>query len=124
MNNSATIKEFAERLRNLNESLFGGQGFASAIGLQLSLDLAKHHPFVGSLPVPGGGANRNFRLTGMIIESIEIVPGSGSSACVSLVFKDPDSYHKDFFLDKALEAAALKTGDELDRLLLKSGMTV
>jgi hypothetical protein len=116
-------KEMLEGLKKLQNSIFGSEKFISEAALQLSAGLAKHHPFIGSLAVPGGATNMNFRLTGMIIEKMMITPVNTTTAYITLTVKDPDSYHKDLFLDKALEFALSKIREEVDTLFTVCGLS-
>lgn len=120
MKTSTLINEFREGLNFLETQFFEKERLSAKAALQLAVSLAAKHPFVGLLPVQGGGTNRDFKLTGMIIENITIVPKSSIEAQISIEFKDPDSYHKDFFLDSAVNAAAAAVEDELGKILTES----
>lgn len=121
MQNSSAAAETAECFKSLFATLFGSQRLISKAASQYAAGLAALHPFVGSLPVSGGGKNENFRLTGVIIESITVNEQSPTSAAITLNIKDPDSYHKDIFLDGALDMAAPKIEEELGAILSECG---
>jgi hypothetical protein len=122
MSNSAVIEDFRKGIKYLEHQVFETGRLSGKAALQLAIGLAVYHPFVGVLPVAGGATNKDFRLTGMIIEDITISSKGPVESQISVAFKDPDSYHKDLFLDEAVEFASKAAEDELDAILTESGL--
>jgi hypothetical protein len=122
MINSAIIEDFRKCMKYLERQVFETGRLSGKAALQLAVGLAAYHPFIGSLPVAGGATNKNFRLTGMIIENIAISSTGPTESQISVTFKDPDSYHKDLFLDEAVGFASKAAEEELGAILTESGL--